>query len=58
MLIEARLMLCLSVLDHRLAQRDQYEGAARAAYLELAHAEARAALDGKTIEQILESRAA
>jgi hypothetical protein len=54
------MLIALSILDHRLAVRHRYDDdpEARAAYLELAYAEVRAALDGVSIEQILESRAA
>lgn len=51
-------MLCYSILDHRLARRDQYEGVERTAYVAEAIREARLALDGASIETILESRCA
>jgi len=46
------------VLDWRAAVRDRYEGAEREAFLEQAITEARMALDGASIDDILESRAA
>lgn len=54
--LEARLLLCLSIVDHRIATRDRHEGPARDAHIAQAYAEARAALDGATIDQILEAR--
>jgi len=53
---EQRLMLCLSIADHRASIRDRYEGAERAAFVAEAIREARMALDGATIDQILEAR--
>jgi len=44
--VEARLALCLSIVDQRFARRDRLTG------------EARAALDGASIDQILEARGA
>jgi hypothetical protein len=55
---ESRVLLALSVLDWRAAVRDRYEGAEREAFLEQAITEARMALDGASIDEILESRAA
>ena len=49
-------MLCYSILDHRLSIRDRYDGAERAAFIAEAVREARMALDGASIETILESR--
>jgi len=49
---ERRALLCLSILDHRLAVRDRYTGAARDAFVAEAVAQARAALDGATITEI------
>lgn len=54
--MERRMLLALSVLDHRIATRDRHEGPARDAHIAQAFAEARAALDGATIDQILEGR--
>lgn len=54
---EAGAWLAYSILDHRLATRDRYEGAERAAYIAEAVRQARMALDGFTIDQILESAA-
>jgi hypothetical protein len=53
---ESAAMLCLSILDQRMATRDRYEGAERALFIAEAVREARMALDGATIDQILESR--
>jgi hypothetical protein len=55
---EQRLLLALSVLDHRAATRRRYEGTERAEFIAGAIQEARMALDGATIEQILVRRAA
>lgn len=54
--LEQRLLLVLSIVDHRIATRDRYDGPARDAHIEQAYAEARAALDGASIDQILEAR--
>lgn len=54
--VESRALLALSVLDHRMATRDRYVGAERDAFIAEAIHEARMALDGMTIETILESR--
>lgn len=51
-------MLCLSIADHHAAIRDRYDGAEKATFLARAVREARMALDGATIETILESRSA
>jgi hypothetical protein len=56
--VEARLALCLSIVDQRFARRDRLTGEARSRYLHQALAEARAALDGASIDQILEARGA
>jgi hypothetical protein len=56
--LERKLQLVNSVSDHRMATRDRYSGAERLAYLRLAEQEIRMALDGATIETILESRSA
>lgn len=55
---ESRALLALSVLDHRMATRDRYEGPQRDQFIAEAIREARLALDGATIETILESRCA
>jgi hypothetical protein len=49
-------MLLYSIADHRLATRDRFNGAARLYYLQQAEQEIRMALDGATIETILENR--
>lgn len=50
--MEARALLALGVLDHRMAARDRYEGEARDAFIAQAVHDARAALDGATVGQI------
>ena len=52
-----RLVLALSILDHRVNTRDRYHGPARDRFLRDALTQARAALDGATIET-LEARGA
>jgi hypothetical protein len=54
--VEDRAMLGYSILDHRMAVRDRYEGAQRAAFVVDAIREACMALNGATIETILEAR--
>jgi hypothetical protein len=54
--VERRLMLLYSIADHRLATRDRFDGAARLYYLQQAEQEIRMALDGASIETILEAR--
>lgn len=51
-------MLALGILDHRMAVRDRYQGDALADYLERVLHDTVMALNGASIEQILESRAA
>lgn len=55
---ESAAMLCLSILDQRMATRNRYDGAARAHHVAEAVREARMALDGATIDDILERRSA
>lgn len=55
---ENRALLALGILDHRMSVRDRYEGAERASFVAEAVREARMALDGASIETILESRCA
>jgi hypothetical protein len=56
--LESRLMLALGILDHRMALRDRYQGDALDDYLERVLHDTVMALNGASIEQILESRAA
>lgn len=52
--VEARALLALGVLDHRLATRDRFaDPDKRRAYIAQAIRDARAALDGATVGQIL-----
>ena len=49
---ERAAMLALSILDHRMAVRDQYVGAERDAFIARAVEDARLALDGASIETL------
>jgi hypothetical protein len=49
-------MLALGILDHRMAVRDRYEGAALDDYLKRTLHDAVMALGGASIEQLLEAR--
>ena len=52
-MVEARAMLALSILDHRMACRDRYTGQARIDFVAEAVAQARAALNGATIDELI-----
>lgn len=54
--LERKLQLVNSVSDHRMATRDRFSGVERLAYLRLAEQEIRMALDGASIDQIVEAR--
>lgn len=54
--LEQKLQLVNSVSDHRMATQHRYSGAERLAYLRLAEREIRMALDGASIDDILEAR--
>jgi hypothetical protein len=52
--VEGRALLALSILDHRMATRDRFtDPAARNAYIQQAIHDARMALDGASVAQIL-----
>lgn len=55
--VERRVALALSILDHGFSTRDR-AGRDLDTWLRRVHAEARAALDGASIEQLLEARGA
>lgn len=54
---EPRLLECLAVVEHAVATRDRHTGPARDAHIDQALRDARMALDGATINQIVEARA-